>query len=69
MTELPAPLREELGRWLFERDYREQGLCSPYDAGWDEWVEHNREEWREEADLVWEFLQYLLDKYRGEVAP
>lgn len=42
--------RNALGRWLFERDYSERGLCRAYDAPWDEWVESNQEEWREEAD-------------------
>jgi hypothetical protein len=48
--------RDRLGRWLFERDYRERGLASPEDANWDEWVERNQEEWRQEADAILAFI-------------
>jgi hypothetical protein len=54
-------VREVLGRWLFERDYRERGLASPCDAGWDEFVDRNQEQWREEAD---ELLAFLREKGR-----
>lgn len=45
-------MRDDLGRWLFERDYRERGLCSPEDAYWDEWVERNQDQWKDEADAL-----------------
>jgi hypothetical protein len=48
--DLTAEARQEaVARWLFERDYRERGLASPSDASWDEFVERNQDEWRDEA--------------------
>lgn len=45
-------MRDDLGRWLFQRDYREQGLASPEDAPWELYVERNQNEWKDEADAV-----------------
>jgi hypothetical protein len=51
-----SPKRDALGRWLFDRDYRDRGLASPEDADWRSFVERKREEWREEADALLAFL-------------
>jgi hypothetical protein len=42
-------LTEHVARWLFERNYGDRGLCSADDAEWDDWVERNQDEWRDEA--------------------
>lgn len=39
-------LRDEFGRWLFEQDPRENWPgASPSEAGWEQWVERNQEQW------------------------
>ncbi len=59
MTQQP---RDLIGRWLFERDYRERGLASPEDAPWEEFVPRNQEEWRQEADYLLEQVAKLIEK-------
>ncbi len=59
MTQEP---RDVLGKWLFERDYRERGLASSSDDRWERFVERNQEEWRQEADLLLEQVAKLIER-------
>jgi hypothetical protein len=54
--------RDVLGKWLFERDYRERGLASPEQGRWEEYVPRNREEWRKEADYLLEQVAKMIEK-------